>query len=396
MTPSTNDFPTPDEVLAIASQPDAVRRNLWITWSYYRLNRAMAAVIGEHDLSWCGFATWASKTAGGFIRQEELGPLIELWLASATERAGLVARWTACLLSVHHPTPAPSTEAPLAAATLTATSPPHFSLRGFARLAVAQVGDAIGAGNQDVFRHIAPPFARALALWAEHGGAVPDAARAAFLADLQDLGDADQGRYLQQAFEATFAAAAATDRRMRAQLMLQANALIGCAEQTRVQPFIVQSLNAPLDDLFQALLEKHLHARFPAPLAKLCHLLMRPLGTALQETFHQVSTQLIMTLQLPGQKLRLGLDVPRLPDGRMYPEALDTLDDPSPLQLLEQLQAVNDAGSAARDWALYADRMRYIAVLFRSRQQARPLWDAPFSEQQIAELQDDRMPAGPL
>jgi hypothetical protein len=402
MTPSTSDFPSADDVLAIASQPDAVRRNLWITWSYYRLNRAMSAIIGDSDLSWCGFATWASKTAGRFIRQEELGPFIELWLANATERAGLIARWTARLLGLLHPgngdgiQSRPLAQSSASTGNLSTPAPAHFSLRAFARMAIAQVGDSIGAGNQDVFRHIAPPFAQSLALWLQHGGAIPEADRAAFLDTLKDRGGDDQGQYLFQAFEATFAAAATTDPRLRAQLMLQANALIGCAEQTRVQPFIVTSLNAPLEDLFHLHLSAHLHWRFFAPIAKLLHLLMRPLGEALEKTFQDLSTQLLMTLQLPDQALRLGVDVPPLPDGQMYPTALTSLDAPTPLQLLEQLNAVNDVGSAAKDWASYADRMRYIGVLFRSRQQQRLLWDAPFTDAQIGALQDGRVPTGPL
>jgi hypothetical protein len=264
-------------------------------------------------------------------------------------------------------------------------------------MVVAQVGEAIGNGNQDVFRHIAPPFARALALWQQHGGAIPDADRAAFLDGLKDRGGDAQGEYLFKAFEAIFAAAATTDPRLRAQLMLQANALIGCAEQTRVQPFIVQSLNTPLDDLFHAHLSAHLHWRFFAPIAKLLQLLLRPLGDALETTFQELSTQLLMTLQLPGGKaLHLGRDVPPLPDGRMYPDALTTLDAPSPLQLLEQLNAVNDVGSAAKDWAKYVDRMRYIGVLFRSRQQHAVLWEAPFTDAQITQLTEGRLPEGPL
>jgi len=66
------DFPSVEEISAIAEQDDPAIRNLWITWSYYRLNLAMEAVIGHRDLSWCGFATWASKTAGIFIRQDSL------------------------------------------------------------------------------------------------------------------------------------------------------------------------------------------------------------------------------------------------------------------------------------------------------------------------------------
>ena len=346
-TATSLEFPTSDELLAIAGQQDAVFRNLWITWSYYRLNRAMAAVVGEQDLSWCGFATWASKTAGRFIRQEELGPFIERWLDRATRRAGVVPTLVARLVGVHHDAP-PAAGAAKASAPV--ETPFTFSLREFARAAIAQVGDAIGAGNQDVFRHIAPPFAQLLSLWTEHGGVLPNVASQTFLDQLRDRGQQDQGEYLYQAFMATLEAAASTEARRRAQLMLQANALIGCAEQTRVQPFIERSMNAPLEDIFHARLRAHLDARFAAPIAWLLHWLLHPLGRALEREFQDLSTELLMTLELPGQSLRLGLDVPRLPDGRLYPQALDPLDSPQPLDLLTKLHAIDDVGSAARDW----------------------------------------------
>jgi hypothetical protein len=384
------DFPTPDEVLAIAAREDAAIRNLWITWSYHRLNRAMRVLVGDCDLTWCGFATWASKTAGRFIREEELGPLLERWVDASTERAGTLRTLAARLCGVHHADPADEGGA-------ARPSPPSgFSLRSFAREVVGDIGRLIGDGNRDVFRHIAPPFARVLELWAREGPAVPDASRQAFLDTLRDQGDQDQGSYLLDAFTAMFAAAASSEARTRAQLILQANALIGCAEQTRVQPFVSQSLNVPIEDLFKQRLRSHLEDRFGSLLGRLLHALLAPFGRALEAEFRHLSTELTMRLELPGQALRLGLDVPPLADGRMYPESLDSLDAPTPLQLLEQLKATNAAGSAASDWAVYAQRMRYIAVLFRSRQQTLDLWNAPFTDTQVQALNEGRKPEGPL
>jgi hypothetical protein len=363
------DFPTPDEVRAIADQPDGALRNRWITWSYYRLNRAMQAIVGDSDLTWCGFATWASKTAGTFIREEELGPLLERWVDGATRRAGTVPALVARMVGVHH-------------------GSSDFSLRGFVREVVADVADDIAGGNQDVFRHIAPPFAQALVLWTGNGGSIPDGQRQAFLESLRERESADPGQYLLRAFAAMFGTAETTDARARAQLMLQANALIGCAEQTRVQPFIERSMNRPIADLFHARLGVHLRSRFPAPIASVLRVLLRPLGKALEIEFQSVSTELLMRLDLPGQALRLGANVPCLPDGRMYPAALETLDAPLPTELLAELHALDAMASAARDWVRYADRMRYIGVLFRSRQQQRELWDAPFTGGEVTELKE--------
>jgi hypothetical protein len=53
-------------------------------------------------------------------------------------------------------------------------------------------------------------------------------------------------------------------------------------------------------------------------------------------------------------------------------------------------------GSGAKNWTELGSRMAFIADLFRSRQQDRSLYDAPFTEQQIAVLRQGRMPMGPL
>jgi hypothetical protein len=178
--------------------------------------------------------------------------------------------------------------------------------------------------------------------------------------------------------------------------MLQANALIGCAEQTRVQPFVAQSMNAPIADMFHGYFGPHLKRRFTSPLAAILHWLLHDLARALDREFQRLSTELMMRLDVPGGSLRLGENVPPLPDGQMYASALDTLDAPEPTGLLEQLKATNAADSAAKDWVSYADRMRYICVLFRSRQQDSTLWDAPFTDAQIDQLRTGRLPDGPL
>src|SRR4029450_9806023 len=100
------DAPSAAEINAIADMQDAAMRNLWITWSYYRLNRAMVAITGNADLTWWGFAVWASKTAGAFIRQQEAGPLIDKWLGLATANAGIVPRVVAVAVGIHRTTPA--------------------------------------------------------------------------------------------------------------------------------------------------------------------------------------------------------------------------------------------------------------------------------------------------
>jgi hypothetical protein len=73
----------------------------------------------------------------------------------------------------------------------------------------------------------------------------------------------------------------------------------------------------------------------------------------------------------------LGRDVCALPSPGAYPPALATITDLDLSALIRELGATTAQGSAAGDWAYFDDRMRYIAVLLRSRQQDRALRRAP-------------------
>ena len=63
-------------VEAVAAIADPVLRNLWITQSYFGLNTRLQHAVGGADRTWCGFAVWASDTAGQSIRGEELPHLV--------------------------------------------------------------------------------------------------------------------------------------------------------------------------------------------------------------------------------------------------------------------------------------------------------------------------------
>ena len=63
-----------EELLRIGSDPDPVHRNRLITQMYFDLARAMDAALCGEDANWLTFGTWASHTAGGFIRGDH-GPV---------------------------------------------------------------------------------------------------------------------------------------------------------------------------------------------------------------------------------------------------------------------------------------------------------------------------------
>ena len=87
-----------------------------------------------------------------------------------------------------------------------------------------------------------------------------------------------------------------------------------------------------------------------------------------------------MTLQLPGELLHLGHDVPAPAPGPRFPAALEPLVDAD----LVAFAATHDRtkgtgiGSGAHDWRDIDQRMNYIFNLFRSRQQQDSLFTNPF------------------
>ena len=366
MTEAISTFPNVERIREIAAIEDAAIRNRWITWSYYQLNDAMHAVIGDRDLSWCGFAVWASNTAGTFIRQEEVPGFLLAWIDGTHATSSRTSTWLVRRLERG-----------------------GFHALHFAKDVLGTVTDAIGGGNQNVFANIAPPFAELLTRWNDHGGRLDAEQRAAFLAHLRDENDEEQGTYLANAFAATFEAHDAESERERAQKLLYANACIGYVEQLRVQPYIKTALNAPIADLFVEAAHAHLLERLPkviaVPYTKLVLPVLRSFAKVLEAEFRRLSTEWLMTLNLPEQKLRLGENVPPLADGALYPPHLDTLDRDQPLGIMEQIRATDIALTAAEDWQSFEQRMQYIGALFRSRQQERPLWGQPFVESLLQE-----------
>lgn len=204
--------------MAIASP---VVRNLEITHCYGRLSAAMEQRTGR-CANWCTFATWASRQAGRTIRGEDLietlrtrlhqGPGFLHPLASLGRvvlRRGLFD---------------PQTRLGRLTAQL------HTPFDVFER-----TSDAVGRGNRKVFEEIGLEFARYL-----HevpcDADVDSPQLRAFLDRLRAGEPPDGQRYLRQAFARYARAAATTDERARAQLLLLANLEVAMHEQTRLQP----------------------------------------------------------------------------------------------------------------------------------------------------------------
>ena len=63
---------TNTEIDDILEQKNLVVRNLQITLGYHRITKGLQKLMGDVDVNWFGFGTYASKTAGQGIRHELL------------------------------------------------------------------------------------------------------------------------------------------------------------------------------------------------------------------------------------------------------------------------------------------------------------------------------------
>jgi hypothetical protein len=354
---TTAPAPLIEHVDWIVALDDDVRRNLLITQCYHDLSTALSPLLGPEDANWCTFATWASRTAGRFIREDEVTGLLRVLLVRSHPVHVTLAGVDEVLRRFDQE-----------------PRDPHESLVALARAIVEHVAEIIAAGNLTVFGELAPVFARAVAAW-ETGDLQGFAALVAGLkpgpsaSGGQDLLRTALGHYDDAHGEA--------GERRRAELLLLANAEVGLHEQTRLQPFIAASIDAPVHDLVLEVL-----GEASRPVAHLLH----PLADAILRLWEQICTRELMTLSLPDATLRLGHDLPAPRGEPLYPAILEHPTEPALVQLMRQYGADHPGTAAALDWARLSDRMRYIIDLFRSRQRDRALEDEPFPDRRRREI----------
>jgi len=365
---------------AIAALPDPVRRNYRITQCYYDLSRALLERMGG-VANWCTFATWASRQAGQSIRGEDLqrsiAHTLDQWLGAGAADA-----------VVH------------AARAAGADRSADEIRSGVRRLLgvdaiLARTGAAVARGNLKVFAEIGREFARFLA--SPVRDASPDEMRLQqFVSTLRD-GEPPTGQdYLRRAFRHYYLALFEEQPSVRAQLMLLANLEIGFHEQTRLQPEIAQAVDAAVvegRELASRLLAELLPGRGVVVRAR--RFLVRlfggrtPLDLAADAVVAEARTRLrhvitehLMTLQIGGTLvLRLGRDL-----HAQFPVSLERLSLPELLALLARIDPTPDStrASGARDWADFAERMHYIADLFRCCQELPAIFEPPFTAEQQA------------
>ena len=370
--------PSVSEIDATAAIAEPIFRNLCITTGYARLARAFAEWLPE-AANWCAFATWASRQAGVTIRKEDVARAVAERL-----QARLVHR--PLLRELHE---------------VLGMSPERLAwivgelsqgLPGIDR-----TSDALARGNQMVFGDIGRQFARFLAAVTTPGQAGPSV-----FADGLRSGPPPEGQdLLRRAFANYLTARATHDARARAQLILLANVQIGVHEQIRVQPLIVEAMDAALLDVADTrrrILERldevlavgplgHLHTDVSR---RLLNKVADELAVELRLIARIIVTERLMSLELPeGLTLRLGSDV-----SGAFPATLVTLTNPELTSVLADYDATPNStrGSGAVDWSVLAQRLHFIIDFFRAYQEDARLFEAPFDATQAEAIAANSVP----
>jgi hypothetical protein len=385
-------IPTVDDVARIAAMTDPVSRNLQITQTYYELSAALIARTGL-SANWCTFATWASKQAGQTIRKEDLARALEAAheTNSAAEQAVLrIVTYAKQLGSRHH-----------------ADRIQKTIWNVLASAAADRAGNAVGKGNRKVFEEIGREFARFITTCFADSTFDPDKIES-FCDELKPGDPPDGQRYLRQAFKRYYQSFFENDVKNHAELLLLANDEIGFHEQTRLQPEIVESLEAAIVDpkeVRNRLIERIFPSSGWATRIRLFFLwlLNRPspfdkavesFVTAARNQLRLSITAHLMTIGLPRNvrlRLRMDLTVP-------FPATLSEIINPELRTLLAQIDPTPDSPreNGAVDWADLTDRMHFIADLFRCYQETRDLFETPFGPEQVSVLKAGGIPGGQL
>ncbi len=384
--------PTISDVARIAGLPDPVLRNLQITQCYHRLALAPVERLGP-QANWCTFATWASKQAGQTIRKEDLARALETFLGAEAQQQ-FVSQF---VLSLRRLGIRLQGDKLVRLMWQTVDPEAAFTLSS----------EAVARGNLKVFAEIAHEFARFYAAClADPRFDENNITR--FLNGLRPGPPPEGQDYLRRAFLAYYQAFFQAQVKARSELLLLANLLIGFHEQTRLQPEINEALTAPVFTPAQ-FTQKLLRAYYPQNprLADSLHLILRGIGgligfpafvdkylAAARRQAQHLVTQTMMSIELPPDKrLSLGQDLVE-----EFPPVLRQISNPDLAALLAQIDPTPDSpmDSGAAYWGDLADRLHFIAEMFRCYHTSATLFTPPFTPEQTAVLDVGGLPTGRL
>jgi hypothetical protein len=383
--------PTVEDVARIAGISDPVIRNLNITQGYYELSQAMSKYT-DGNPNWCTFAVWASKQAGQSIRKEDLSHTFENLFHDSPEITLLLNT-----LSKHSDVIKNLPEVKAVSSFIIKFLNPDSAFDHSAQ--------AVAEGNKKVFAEIGGEFARFLSTFRSENDFTEENI-STFCSAFKPGNPPDGQQMLKDAFTSYFEARKQTDEKVKAEIILYSNLLIGYHEQTRLQPQIVEALNAAFtneDEIKNNLLRELLPGFWLRIRYYISKLLQRkmPLDEAIdqllelaKQKMREVITDCMMTLFIPtNELLKLGEDLKR-----KFPQRLEHISTLTLKDLLNKIDPTPDSikESGAKDWGDLSDRIHFIADLFRAYSEHEPLYSQPFTDEQVRILKEGNIPDGEL
>jgi len=383
--------PTVEDVSRIANISDPVIRNLNITQGYYELSQAMSKYT-DGNPNWCTFAVWASKQAGQSIRKEDLIHTFENLFHNSPEITLLLNT-----ISQHSAAIKNLPEVKAISSFIVKVINPDAIFSHSAK--------AVAEGNKIVFFEIGGEFARFLSVFKSEKD-FTDENISKYCSAFKSGNPPEGQQMLKDAFTTYFEARKQTEAKVKEEMILYSNLLIGYHEQTRLQPKILEALDAAIRD--EDMLHKNiLRQLLPGFWIRLRYYISKFLQRKLpldevvdqlldlaKQKIREIITDCLMTLYIPANELlMLGEDLKH-----KFPERLAHISDQKLKTLLNKIDPTPDSlkESGVKDWGDLSDRIHFIADLFRAYFEHHQLYDAPFTNEQVKVLKDERKPDGKL
>ncbi len=385
------DTPSVSQVGQVANISDPVIRNLNITQCYFELSQAIKWLAGDNAI-WCTYGVWASKQAGQTIRKEDVIRTFEYYFRHSPEVVSLLKGFQDFSQYLNE---LPEIES-IKESILKIVNPDS---------AFDRTAEAVAEGNKIVIAEIGNEFARFLAFFPDGKKLNQDNINA-FCAVLKPGDPPDGQQLLKDAFTSYFEAYTEQDPKAKTELIHYSNLLIGLHEQTRVQPQILEALDSPFDDVDEIrrqvfklfmpgfwlktryFLSKTFNIKFPLDE------LLDDIIALLEKQVREVISRFMMSLTIPGAPIiRLGSD---LTVG--FPPALQHLTNEKLIALLAKIDPTPNSlkDSGVVDWGDLNDRMHFIADYFRCYNAYQPLYNAPFTDEQVLSIKSGKIPNGDL
>ncbi|MGD1013736.1 MAG: hypothetical protein ABR963_05025 [Acidimicrobiales bacterium] len=373
---------TKDHIEQVLAIDDRVLRNYWVTQSYGDFASALTALLEANTANWCTFGTWASRTVGANMRGEALPEwlhnrvLMPDGLMGLTNEVKEAPRWH----HLHH--------------VLTDVTPEH--LMDVTRSLLGEMAINLSDGNTEVFAEITPPAA--VFIEVAGSGARGSDARARVLAACEGAPEFDGVNRLHAGYDLYCDALDEPDPILKSQKILAGSLQLAIHEQNHLQPVIVSSMDMGVNLAAARLKEKVMKGA--ADLEKIESELDKALSPAARwigDTWDDIMTATLGTLQSPEGTMRLDHDVPT-PSGLTFvPEDLVDVRVNELQTLLARFNRAKEDGvrSLARNWADFEDRMNFITNLFVSRHHVPEMFAEPFDQSIVESIEADRTPPPP-